>query len=75
MTSSPENNAIDIWTQIYYHCQQLEKSKSAPGKDTIGVQEMLTTILETHDKQFDPVDDYPEYVMVMLCKTILNATS
>lgn len=73
MVSSPENNAIDFWTQIYYHCQQLEKSNYLKDENKIGLQETLTTILETFDKQFDPVDEYPEYVLVMLCKTILNS--
>ena len=61
----------EFWTFIYQCCQQLEET-STDVKSLSHVVNKLETIIEAFDKTFDPADKYPEYLMVLFCRSILK---
>ncbi|MAY02645.1 MAG: hypothetical protein CMQ38_06675 [Gammaproteobacteria bacterium] len=70
--ASLENVDYDFWTHIYQLCLYLEKDSGNQIENYRRLRETLETILETFEKEFDPVDQYSEYVLILFCKTILR---
>lgn len=70
-SSALEQN-LDFWTYIYDCCQRFETNESGNEVNQESVKLILGTIVESYDKHFDPVEKFHEYVLVLLCKSILE---
>lgn len=61
-----KNPEYDFWTYLYDCSQRLETDPEGSHELVLG------TIIEVFDRTFDPVDQYPEYTVVALCKSLLK---
>ena len=73
MTLPEQELTPDFWKQVYSHCQYLDETECTNSNGSRAlVIEHLNTLVESFDKSFDPADDFEEFMVLMLCKSILR---
>ncbi|MEQ8689238.1 MAG: hypothetical protein RIC89_00175 [Pseudomonadales bacterium] len=57
-----------FWNHLLTLSEEIATSNSAPSLAELNAR--LLTVEEAYARTFDPADHFPEYVSVLLCKSI-----
>jgi hypothetical protein len=70
MTVITSNPPPDFWALLYSRCQYLGETAIHPAETNDFVISQLYTLVEAFDKNFDPAEQFKEYMVLMLCKAV-----
>ena len=65
---SDRSRNLDFWVCVLNTAERLD-GRPEVG-DRTSVSEQLLTLEEAFDRRFDPADDFKEYVLLQLCRSI-----
>lgn len=73
--NSAQNTEKAFWDHLFSIASTLEDTTSPTNTHMAGIQEHMESIEALYHRTFDPVQSYPEYVAVTLCRAINRTLS